>query len=236
MAVYLGTPSDISVFGQTFPSDVGLVSTFGYIGGGVAISITIPNHVERALSLLIEEFKKSTDINSIVEVSVDQSQEIENTGNDLLTARSLSQAGGAQLDGMGAIVGVERGGRNDEDYRAAIRFQIFVNTSNGEPETLITALKFVTGASRIRLWEISDATVFMFTNGSFIPDDVAAFMDDIAASGVSLEYVAASFNTLPFAFALDGTDSNSEGGGWNELGYAPGGIEVGGQWTEGFFT
>lgn len=236
MAKYLGDADDISTFGNILPDDVNLVSTFGWIGGDVQSSIVIPNHVERALSLLIEEFKRSTRLNDMVQVMVEQSQEIENIGNDLLTARRLDQAGGAQLDGIGEIVGEDRQGKTDEEYRAAIKFRIFINTSNAEAETLIRALKFITNASRVRYWEITEATVQMYTNGSFIPNNnIAIFMESVAAGGVNIEYISSSLDTIPFVFALDDFSDNLEGMGWNELGYAPGGIEVGGRWVEGHF-
>ena len=235
MAIFFGGPNEIATFGNLPPGDISLVASFGWIGGNTPESIIIPNHTARALSLLIEEFKRSGGINSIVRVSVDEAQEVENVGSDLLSNRRLDLAAGAQLDGIGEIVGVDREGRSDEPYRAAIRFQIYINVSNAEPETIIAALKFVTQASRIRLWEILDATLQLFTNGSIIPDDIVTFMEGVAAAGVNIEYIAASLNTLPFTFALDGTSGNPGGGGWNELGYTPGGSEVGGQWTEGFF-
>lgn len=237
MAVkYLGTPQDIASFGFTFPSDVNLVATFGYIGGGVPDSIVIPDHVSRAQSLLIEEFKRSTKLNQIVKAIVDPMQEIEYVGNDLYINRRLSQATGAQLDGIGEIVGEPREGRSDEDYKEAIEFRIFINTSNAEPETLIRALKFTTNASRVRLWEVSSATIQMFTNGSFIPDNLVTIMEEIAAAGVNIDYISTSLNTLPFSFDLDLAGDNPEGGGLNELGYTPSGQEVGGQFVEGHNT
>ena len=236
MVVEFGNPFHISIFGFTYPSNVNLVATFGWIGGSVPDDIIIPDHVARTLSLLIEEFKRSPLLNSTVKVIVNQQQEIEFVGNSLLTDRRLSQAGGAQLDGIGSIVGEPREGRSDEVYREAIEFRIYINVSNAEPETLIAALKFTTNASRIKFWELGYANIQMFTNGSFIPDDMVQTMDEIAAGGVSIEYISTSGGTLPFAFAIDGTSDNPEGGGWNELGYTEGGLEVGGQFVEGYFT
>ncbi|MCK5609844.1 hypothetical protein KAR91_48680 [Candidatus Pacearchaeota archaeon] len=233
---FLGDQHDISTFGNIIPNDINLVSTFGWIGGGVHDSIAITNHTERALSLLIEEFKHRVNIVKLIKVMVDQAQEIEDMENDLLTDRRLDQAADAQLDIIGDIVGEDREGRSDEDYRAAIRFKIYINVSHAEPETLIAAIKFITIATRVRLWEIQPATVLMYTDGSVVPTDIVSFMELVAAGGVNLEYVASSFGTTPFSFTLDDLTDNPEGAGWNELGYTPGGIEVGGQWVEGFFT
>jgi len=235
MTIEFGNPFHIARFGFTDPSNVNLVATFGWIGGDVPDNIIIPDHVARTLSLLIEEFKRSPLLNSTVKIIVTQAQEIEFEGNALLTDRRLSQAGGAQLDGMGSIVGEPREGRSDEAYREAIEFRIYINISNAEPETLIAALKFTTNASRVILWELCPATIQMYTNGSFIPDNMTKTMDEIVAGGVSIEYISTSEGTLPFAFALDDLSDNPEGGGWNELGYIEGGLEVGGQFVEGHF-
>lgn len=231
---FFGDANDISTFGNITPNDVNLVSTFGWIGGGLQDSVVISNHVTRALSLLIEEFKRSTRLNDVVRIIVEECQVIENMYNDLLTGRRLDQAGGAQLDGIGEIVGEDREGRNDTDYRAAIRFRIYINISNAEPETIITALKFVTQASRIRYWEIRHATIQLFTSGSFIPDEIITFMKSVVGGGIKIEYISSSLNTLPLSFALDGGGDNPEGGGLNEYNYTPGGEEIGGQIVEGY--
>lgn len=232
MVVYLGGPNDISNFGVSSPADVNLVSTFGWIGGGILDSIVIPDHVSRALSLLIEEFKRSPLLNDTLRIPIAECQNIENVGNDLLTARRLNQAGGAQLDGIGEIVGEPREGRADEEYRAAIKFKIFINTSNAEPETLIQALAFITGASDIKYWLTVPGSITMYTNGSFIPDNMVYFMESIAAAGVKIDHISSSVNTIPFVFANDNGSTPETGKGFSEDGYAPGGMELGGRVVE----
>lgn len=223
----------ISTNGYTYPLNSGLLATFGEILWVVPEGIVINDHGARARSLLIEQFKKRPKINSIVEATAKSIQELEYTFVDLFTFRNLDKAYGAQLDGLGELVGKARDGLNDTEYREAIRFQIFINISSGTPETLVETLKFVTQATRIRIWEIMDATIQMFTNGSFIPNNMVTLLEKVAPAGVNIEYVSSSLNTLPFSFDLDLVEDNPESGGWNELGYTPGGVEVGGQFVEG---
>lgn len=223
----------ISTNGYTHPLDSSLLATFGEIKWLVPEGVLINDHVARAQSLLIEQFKKRPKINSIVKAIVQSVQKLEYVFVDLLSFRFLDKAYGAQLDGLGEIVGEQRNGLNDTDYREAIRFRIYINISSGEPETLIKALKFVTKATRIRIFEYPDATLQMFTNGSFVPDNLTDTMEKIAPAGVNIDYIGTSYNTLPFSISKDDGSPDLEGGGWNELGYAPSGQEAGGQFVEG---
>lgn len=65
-------------------------------------------------------------------------QVVENVFFDVIRARFLGHATGAQLDAIGHLVGEDRLGRLDDAvYRKAIRIRILVNGSSGRPEDLI---------------------------------------------------------------------------------------------------
>ena len=64
-----------------------------------------------------------------------------NQNYDLYTERSLDTSIGAQLDGIGRIVGLDRDGLDDVDYRATLIIQIQINKAGGEPESIITAIR-----------------------------------------------------------------------------------------------
>lgn len=56
---------------------------------------------------------------------------VEDVFEELFTKRTLVSAEGVQLDGYGEIVGVERSGLSDGDYRLRIGVQILINLSEG---------------------------------------------------------------------------------------------------------
>lgn len=64
---------------------------------------------------------------------------------DLFTKRGLDEAEGAQLDGLGSIVGEPRRGRADDVYRRFIGVRILVNRSNGRIEELNTIVRAMLG-------------------------------------------------------------------------------------------
>lgn len=228
---YVGLDGDLS------PFDTGLYSTFGELGFGVPDSILIPDHVERAKSLLIEQFKRPVLINKMVEAIVEGIQELEYVFNDLYIYRSVPKAQGTQLDGLGDLVGISRNGLSDDDYREAIYFQIFLNISKGEPETVIRALKFATKAEYVRYFQLPNATISLFTDGETTPFNLLQYIQRIVPAGVKVDSINTSRGSVvPLVFVDAGQPDPDFGGGLNELGYTPGGIELGGQFTEGIFT
>jgi hypothetical protein len=56
---------------------------------------------------------------------------IEDNLDAIGAGRWIDNAVGAQLDGCGTIANVVRAGRDDEQYRAAIKFQITITRADG---------------------------------------------------------------------------------------------------------
>lgn len=71
-------------------------------------------------------------VQQLLSVYVDESQELEDVYWDIFNSRILDTAIGDQLDNLGKIVGEPRNARADVDYRAAIRIRIRVNRSQGK--------------------------------------------------------------------------------------------------------
>lgn len=195
------------------------------------------NHVAIAKSRLIEQFKPRPNINNLVEIHAQRVQELESAAAPLLTQRSIDTAVGDALDIIGAIVGQARGGQTDTDYRNAIRFRIFLNTSNGEPEAVISAVRFFTLATRV-FYLVSywvPGHVYLFTNGTTLPPDLYTQIKAVMPAAVSLTLVWTPGGVW-FQF---GSDAGSgvpvpDGDGWSEYGYIdPGtGLPIGGRFCE----
>lgn len=207
---------NIAVFGQATPLSSSLVATFGYIGFTEAGSEVITDHYERAINRLAEQFKRKPDLLSLIKGNVDQIQELEYVFDDLKRLRSLNDAAGEQLDGLGDILGLEREGMNDEEYRNALWFQTAVNTSNGEPEMLISVLLRATDATEIIYIDLPPAGIYMFTNGHTVPAGLQELMESVAAGGVRLELVSSVGAIEPFAFAEEAGIPDPDGLGFGE--------------------
>lgn len=76
-------------------------------------------------------------IEQLLSVLIAPAQAIEDTAQQMLTERYVDTAVGAQLDIIGRIVGQDRDGLVDDDYRRFIRARIAANDSDGTIEDLI---------------------------------------------------------------------------------------------------
>lgn len=111
-----------------------------------------------AVGNLIDQFKGQGNIEAFIEAWAQQSQDLETAAFGLLTGTTLATAEGEQLDGLGTIVGVEREGRSDADYRLRIGAQILFNNSSGTIEELLQ-LAVALGATTVSLTEAPPAKI-----------------------------------------------------------------------------
>jgi len=202
--------------------NVQLLSTFGFFSSDVE-PFKIANHVATAKDLLIEQFKDKENINKLVEVFALGLQEVEYTLFEMNTYRSVSSAAGVQLDNIGEIVGEDRLGRSDVDYRDAIRFKISINHSSGEPETIIAAATFITKASIVLFYELFPANCIVITNGT-IPSDYKSQMKKIMPAGVGLEVGLIPTGRTPLTTTDQPPATPSFIGTWGERSYGDGGF------------
>lgn len=124
------------------------------------------------------------------------SQSIEDTLQQFAYERFVDTAVGAQLDIVGRIVGQEREGLADTDYRRFIRARIAANNSNGTINDLLVVAFLVVydGAVGYIIDNQGVATVVLRLEDVAIPDNTAnillKFLKLTAAAGVRviLEY------------------------------------------------
>jgi hypothetical protein len=74
-------------------------------------------------------------------------QEVENALFDILVQSSIADATGAQLDGLGQILGERRNGREDDVYRQAVAARFFLNKSSGTIEEILQLFRLITDAT-----------------------------------------------------------------------------------------
>jgi hypothetical protein len=96
-----------------------------------------------------------TDLQKLIAIYIQQIQELETMWFELINERTMDTAVGVQLDGLGDIVGEERFGRNDDDYRVAIKGRIRLNLSNGTAEDIVAVIRSQLGEYTVELSEDS---------------------------------------------------------------------------------
>ena len=111
-----------------------------------------------AVGNLVDQFKGQANIEAFVRAWAQQSQDAEDAAFSVLLLTTLTSAEGVQLDGLGEVVGVEREGRNDADYRVRIGAQILLNNASGTIENLL-ALAVALGATTTTLTEVYPAKI-----------------------------------------------------------------------------
>lgn len=159
-------------------------------------------HIAEAQANLLEQFKDKTNFDATLKAFVQQIQETEEAGFQLLNDRYLGTAVGEQLDGIGQIVGEERKGRSDADYEIGIRARIQLNVSEGTIEDIIGLVIALAGdAITVRIIEDFPAAFEVITND---PIDaatailIAQFIDE--GRGAAIKKIFTYGTTGAFTF------------------------------------
>lgn len=132
------------------------------------------------------------DVLKLIVALVTPAQALEDTFQQLLTQRGISNAIGAQLDQLGEIVGQSRGGLGDDTYRRYIRARIATNRSNGKTEDLILIARLIVNDPTcvVNVQREGVATVVVRLTGIAVPYDIAqviwAMLQTAKSAGVRL--------------------------------------------------
>ena len=138
-------------------------------------------HVAEALANLVTQFKDKPKLAAFITALINQVSDLENVFFQLIDDRTLDTAVGVQLDGFGLIVGENREGRSDDEYRIAIRARIILNLGHGTPEDLIALLSAVSDGKNVHLEEYFPAALTTLVTGVTISE--AILLNDALQSG-----------------------------------------------------
>ena len=155
-----------------------------------------------AVPRLTGQFENSPKLKALMAAIVGPLTTLETEADALVADRWIDTAVGKQLDGCGHIVGELRQGRDDDAYRSAIKFQIFVNTSNATPEEMMVGLRTLTMPDDVQYIEQYPATAMFFTDGPTVPTGIQSVMQSLAPAAISDVQVLVSYAGVPFRFSL----------------------------------
>lgn len=127
--------------------------------------IQITDYDVDTLNKLLEQYKNSPNLKSIIESGNTSANDIEEALFEIRDEYYLTTAVGVQLDVLGIIWNVAREGLNDADYRLKITARVAV-TNSGEPESIIAILKILFGATFVTYQPFYPAGYNIFTDGS----------------------------------------------------------------------
>jgi len=95
--------------------------------------------------LLLTALQGGTNLEALASAFLDRCQELEDAAHPMLAQRSIELAVDTSLDRIGAIVGIARGGRDDDAYRLRIRAEIAILNSDGTEEAITTVVQLLLG-------------------------------------------------------------------------------------------
>lgn len=104
------------------------------------------DHVDQSLNARLEDFRGLPRFEELVRILAEEVQEIEDALWQI-AQDDVDSAIGVQLDGFGEIVGAEREGLSDANYRALIRATIRANRSEGTTPDLYSIVTAATGST-----------------------------------------------------------------------------------------
>lgn len=113
-------------------------------------------------------------------------QDVEDAMFDLFVYRAADTAFGDQLDALGNLVGQERGGLSDDDYRRFIRARVMANRSRGNIEDMIRVMNLVINDPAVTIeLETQRGTIVVRLRGILTTDALAAIVLEFAKDSKS---------------------------------------------------
>lgn len=117
----------------------------------------IESHKDEMLNLLVERFKNSEHINSVLSIQAVGLQELEQVFFDLRDIMSVQLATGKNLDNLGAKVGQLRLGLADPEYRSAIITKIAINNNSGTVNSILETVRVLANPVSIEYFPLYPA-------------------------------------------------------------------------------
>jgi hypothetical protein len=180
----------------------------------------VTDHSKLALARVVEYLKNQPNWANLITACTLECQRIEDSLWDLLTKRSIDDGFGAQLDGIGQIVGQPRNGMDDAQYRVWLKSKIYLNFSSGTGEELIGLFDALLDGYTVEVAEYPHASFALKLAGAELtdPQTYRDVLQDAkpAAVEVALEYLS---DTNANTFTMDsgglgfGDSSNAATGG-----------------------
>lgn len=179
-------------------------------------------HLKEGLARMLYQFQGKPNFVAILSSYLVQIQEIEDMFYDLLIKRRLANAEGAQLDGIGSIVRENRRGRDDENYRTAIRARIRILKLNSRIEDVILVVTLAVPGATVRVIELGIASFEVHADG--VPLDVgetvARSVFEAKGGGIGMRFYWHPDSATAFEYSPTGSLIPSSPQGYNNGTYA----------------
>lgn len=163
------------------------------------------DHVARGLDRLPIQFRDSPYLNELLKIYLEEFQEIEDCLIDIVNQRDVDQAVGFQLDVIGEHVALLREGRDDTQYRQAIKIQKIINASQGQFETVLQLWRTLLGSPTATLTEEFPAGVNLYSDVGISDFTLVEYLVKALPITVTASVTTTYDADPPFGFDTDPT-------------------------------
>lgn len=166
------------------------------------------------LAQMLDQFKESVNLRLLAASYLDQAQALEDAVWPLLNERSLANATGDRLDGIGEIFDTPRGGQNDADYRLTLQAEIGVLLSQGTEADLLTIAQLLIQMTTpdYEFTEYFPKSVYIRAIGVILDADglrIASALKRSVSAGTTMLFVFAEY-TESVVFTMSSQAATSE--------------------------
>ena len=175
----------------------------------------ITTYVDDGLQLLGQQYKGRPLLAGLLTTWLTGMQELEDAIYPLDSGRQVLNAIGAQLDGIGQIVGISRNGLSDAQYLLFIFGKIAENNSDTTINTVLTVVQFLFQGDKVFLQEYYPAGVAIQVVGVTLPSNLLQTAKNLVqmtfGAGIDLVFMAEYPTDNVFRFAGPGVIGSTNG-------------------------
>lgn len=179
-------------------------------------TVQINNHIQAAIARFMQQYLavstqytinypiseitlQVSGITGLLAAFVDQIQQLEDQAFSVNTGRQLyngttTPAVGAQLDGIGQLVGLNRNGLLDAEYILFLFGTIAANFSRGTYLDVFNTASYLFNSTQIYIQDYPPTSIAIQVAGSQLPDNLKnqakAILETVPSGGVSILFVA----------------------------------------------
>jgi hypothetical protein len=153
------------------------------------LATQITNYVQLALSRLLQQYQQRERIAGFYTAIATQCQELEDAIFSLDGGRQLwngttTPAYGAQLDGIGTLVGIARNGVSDQIYILLIFGKIAENFSDGTITSVQAVIQFLFQPTSYQAQEIFPAGLYVSVENPAIPESLYPLVESLVQNAL----------------------------------------------------
>lgn len=150
----------------------------------------ITTFVEDAKALVLGAYKGKPRFEALLSSYIKECQKLEDAIWSVILGRMIENAVGVQLDVIGKLVGEQRKGREDDDYRIWITVRIRINRSHGRPKDLLEILRLVEQTGGNYREQYPATAYYEFADPTVVdPNVLGDLMEESTAGGFMMRVV-----------------------------------------------